>query len=119
MPDIYVSGGSSKSATRAQLDAEKRDMHPLLVWAATSGQATVQALADLASERVYTDERSKALAHAEEICGSLIDAINDLVGPVMKRADDAGFDPDEYDFEITELEALYAKLKGETSKRAA
>lgn len=112
MPASSLTLPARKSATRFHLDAEKRDMHDLLMRAAVAGQSAVQALVDLADQRVYADERREGLRDARNLCGAIIDSLNDFVSPIRQRADDAGLDPDDYRPDLSELEALYEKLKG-------
>lgn len=119
MPDTYLSGGSSKVATRAQVESEWADIRPSLDKVAVQAQALIASLRDI-PRPLFADERRKAdrarVAFAEQVSDGLRDLILDLIGPVSRRADDAGIDTDTIMIDLTDLLREYAALEREASQ---
>lgn len=110
MDGTYYSGGSSKSATRAQLDAEKADTKDLMMLATVTACHLVGILKEVAESRLYADEKREGLKIAKQVCGAICDGMDDFNTPIRRRAAAAGLVLDDYTPDKTELEALFSKL---------
>src|SRR5690348_4127834 len=85
------------AATRSHVDSEWSDMRPSLDRVALQARALIAALRDI-PRPLFADERRKSdkarEAFAEQIMDGLSDLLGDLTGPIWRRAEDAGIDPD-------------------------
>lgn len=120
MPDtVYQSGGSSKSATRNQIDSEWAELRPSLDRVALQARALIAGLRDIprplfAGERIWSDQ--KKAAFAERFVGDLADLLSDLTEPLRTRADDAGIEPDQYKIDLADLLKEYDALCREANQ---
>lgn len=93
----YVSGGSR--STRAHLDSEWRELRDPLQRAILAAASALTALQDLPRPLYLNDRpahRAAVTAFAEHLSDNLTDLLGDVLGPLRRRADEAGFDPDDY-----------------------
>lgn len=98
-----------RSHTAAHVWSEHRmrreDLGPVV--AAT--ESVMRALGNI-RKPLYVDEHDAHVnaigACAETVTGAVRDLIDDLLGPLARRADDAGIDPDRIAIDVTELQAL-------------
>src|SRR6185312_6820110 len=92
MDTTHAIGGSS---TRNHVHAEWAELRPSLDQVALQAKSLIASLRDI-PRPLFADERRKSeaarVAFAEQVKDSLVDLLDDLVGPLHRRTDDAGID---------------------------